>query len=161
MKKISIDAVETVLKSVSLCAVGWTTDEFIEECKKVEKELADEKKGKKKAEEEEARRFQEYEVVKGTPSDNMKQFFDEYFRNADMHDFFYDYDGLPDEGVDETFYYKVGDKLYLVEAHCEAEWVGDWSVRKNLPGEISATNVIEVEKFEIINEDDGLGKVKI
>jgi len=73
--------------------------------------------------------------------------------NSDnYHDLFYDSDGMDDEGADDTLYFKVGDKFYKVEIHCEAEWVGDWSVRKNLPGDISVISVEEILNYKVQEE---------
>lgn len=61
-----------------------------------------------------------------------------------------DYDaGLPDEGVDYVEIVKVNDIFYKVEVHCEAEWVGDWSVRKNLPGDFTITKLHEVTEYSL------------
>lgn len=76
------------------------------------------------------------------------------------HDMFYDEEGLDDEGADETVVFKIGDNFYEVDLHCEAEWVGDWSVRKNLPGELSVTSVKEIKKYEIQSEGDGYIELK-
>ena len=72
-------------------------------------------------------------------------------------DMFYDSDGLPDGGVNKTIYVKVGPKIWEVQVHCESEWVGDWSVRKNLPGDAHVNSMKEVEykdldgsKFKIV-----------
>ena len=60
---------------------------------------------------------------------------------------------MDDDGSDDVMYFKVLDKFYEVELHCEAEWVSEWSVRKNLPGEISVTNVKEVTPLRIVKEE--------
>lgn len=66
-----------------------------------------------------------------------------------------DYDeGMPDEGEDGEDYFKIGDKFYLVELHCDAEWYGEWSLRKNLPGEIHITAVKEIKEYNAIDKDD-------
>lgn len=69
------------------------------------------------------------------------------------HDIFYEPDGLDDEGADETMVFKIGDAFYEVDVHCEAEWVGDWSVRKNLPGEVSIEAIREIKSFKIEKEE--------
>ena len=68
---------------------------------------------------------------------------------------------MPDEGVDRIEYFKIGNEIYEVDLHCEAEWVGDWSVRKNLPGEVSATSIKKITDFEILQEYDGYVLFKI
>lgn len=84
---------------------------------------------------------------------DINEFINKVVRNADYHDFFYIEGGLPDKGVDDIDYYKVGDKIYEVSLHCEAEWVGDWSVRENLPGEVSLVSVLEITDFEILKDE--------
>ena len=71
-----------------------------------------------------------------------------------LWDLFYDREGMDDDGSDDIMYFKVLDKFYEVELHCEAEWVGDWSVRKNLPGDISVTKIKEVIPIRIVQEED-------
>jgi hypothetical protein len=71
-----------------------------------------------------------------------------------LWDLFYEFHGMDDDGSDDVMYFKVLDKFYEVDLHCEAEWVSDWSVRKNLPGEISVTNVKEVTPIRIVTEED-------
>lgn len=72
----------------------------------------------------------------------------------DYHDLFYDEKGLDDEGADDTVYFKVLDKFYAVDIHCEAEWVSDWSCRKNLPGDVNVMDFREVTPIRIIKEED-------
>lgn len=71
-----------------------------------------------------------------------------------LWDLFYEYDGMDDDGSDDVMYFKVLDKFYEVDLHCEAEWVSDWSVRKNLPGDISVTKIREVNPIRIVQEED-------
>lgn len=64
-------------------------------------------------------------------------------------DLFYDEKGMDDEGDNAIVYFKVLDKFYEVEIHCEADWVGDWSVRKNLPGDVSIVSIEELKTFKV------------
>lgn len=80
--------------------------------------------------------------------------------NEEWYDVFAD-DDFPDEGIDENFYYMVGEKLYMVELHCDAEWCGDWSVRANLPGDVSVSTITEIEHFEILNKKKNSVTVKL
>ena len=75
-------------------------------------------------------------------------------------DYFYDFYGIDDEGVDYEYFIMVGDKVFQVDVHCKAEWVGDWSVRKNLPGEVSVVNITEL-KFELISKTDNTVIIKL
>ena len=65
------------------------------------------------------------------------------------HDIFYEAGGLDDDGATETMVFKIGESFYEIDLHCEAEWVGDWSVRKNLPGDLSVLDVREIKEFTI------------
>ena len=69
-----------------------------------------------------------------------------------LHDIF-GYDGYPDEGVTEIFYAKYGDKYYELEIHCGAEWIGDWSVRANVPSDTTIKSVKEIQ-CKVLNEDE-------
>lgn len=69
--------------------------------------------------------------------------------NTLSSDMFYDEDGLDDSGADETVVFKVGEQFYEVDLHCTAKWIGDWSVRKNLPGKISIEDIREIKEFEM------------
>lgn len=64
-------------------------------------------------------------------------------------------DDLDDSGVDYIEYLKIGDKLYKVNLHCSAEWCGDWSVRKNLPGDITIKSFGEVKNYDVLKEYKG------
>lgn len=70
-------------------------------------------------------------------------------------DIFYNEDGLDDSGADETMVFKIGDAFYEVDLHCKAEWIGDWSVRQNVPGEVTVESVREIKSFEIKKESEG------
>lgn len=69
-------------------------------------------------------------------------------------DLFYHEKGLDDDGADDTVYFKVLDKFYEVDIHCEAEWVSDWSCRKNLPGDVNVMDFREITPIKIIIEED-------
>jgi hypothetical protein len=89
------------------------------------------------------------------------EFLEECVEENDYHDTFYEYEGMDDGGADDVVYFKVADKIYEVKLHCEAEWVGDWSVRKNLPGKVSITSIKEIENFEILTNDEDFIVFKI
>ena len=67
------------------------------------------------------------------------------------HDYFYD-KKLPDKGFDFEIYYIIKSELYKVSLHCDVEWVGDYSVRKNLPENVSIISITKIENFEIIKD---------
>lgn len=69
-----------------------------------------------------------------------------------LHDIFAQ-DDYPDEGVTGTFYIKYGDKFYELEIHCGAEWIGDWSVRANVPSGTNIKSVKEI-KCKVLNDDE-------
>jgi hypothetical protein len=54
----------------------------------------------------------------------------------DFYDLFDDIE-ISDEGESKEIYISLDDKIYLVEVSCEAEWIGDWSVRANVPTDYS------------------------
>ena len=128
---------------------------------KLQKEEEDNEKLKKKKEKENRR---ETEFV--YPEQESNVFYEKFIKEkikeyGNWYDDFEDGDGLPDEGVDRIEYFKIGNEIYEVDLHCEAEWVGDWSVRKNLPGEVSATSIKKITDFEILQEYDGYVLFKI
>lgn len=90
----------------------------------------------------------------------IEEHFDSIVDEGDWYDFFVD-DDLPDEGADGNEYYMVGEKLYEVELHCEAEWIGDWSVRANVPSDVSVTKIKEIKKFEILEKNKNSITIKI
>ena len=82
----------------------------------------------------------------------IKNFIKSIVKKGDWYDVFADED-LDDDGADINDYYMIGDKLYDVELHCEAEWCGDWSVRANLPGEVTVVTIREITHFEILEKN--------
>ena len=97
------------------------------------------------------------ELPKGT---TYEEYIEEIVEENEWFDYFYDSNGMDDEGADYEYFIMVGDKAFQVDIHCKAEWVGDWSVRKNLPGEVSVVNITEL-KFELISKSDNSAKIKI
>lgn len=59
---------------------------------------------------------------------------------------------IPDEGVSKIDYAKINDKFYQFKISCEAEWVGDWSVRANTVGRMTISELKEL-KCKVIDED--------
>ncbi len=76
----------------------------------------------------------------------------EYVKELPYWDMYYDYDGLPDGGIFDEMYIKIKDIVYLVKLHCEVEWNGEWSVRKNLPDELKIIDITEID-CEIVDEN--------
>jgi hypothetical protein len=81
----------------------------------------------------------------------ISEFIQDKVENCDWYDFI-DEEYIPDEGADTEELFKIGDKLYNVKLHCEAEWCGDWSVRANLAGDISITEIEEITDYEVLQE---------
>lgn len=128
-------------------------DEFIN---LMNKEAEIEKlEAKRIKEEEDSKLCVEIVIDKLPDGKTVQEWYKEYINENYYGDAFYRSEGLPDEGDDLEEYIMIGDKLYLGDIHCEAEWVGDWSVRKNLPGEISVTKITEIKNFEVIEVKEG------
>jgi hypothetical protein len=91
----------------------------------------------------------------------LEDFIEEVVDNGDYFDMFDTERGMSDDGGDDVEYHKVGDKIYKVSLHCEAEWVGDWSVRKNLPGAVTVTDIKEIKNFKIIKTEKSYITIKL
>lgn len=113
--------------------------------------------------EEQNKEVEVFNIYETIPSEfeTVEDYIEEIVDKDDIHEIFYDEDGMDDNGADESVYYMIENKLYCVELHCEAEWVGDWSVRKNLPGDVSITSVKEITDFNIIENSDDYMLIKI
>ena len=59
--------------------------------------------------------------------------------------------GLGDEGQDYYEILKINGTFYKAELFCESEWVGDWSVRKNLPSNSSVKELFEITDYILTN----------
>jgi len=95
-------------------------------------------------------------------NNTIQEFLEEKIDNGEgYYDMFYDSNGLSDDGADDVEYHKVGDKIYEVSLHCEAEWVPDYSVRKNLPGDVSITEIKEITDFKIIKKESYCLRIQI
>lgn len=127
--------------------IPFPADDFISALKD-EKKLVD----KRQEEKEEIRKLT-LTVHNIYPATDMKikQFLKQEVANLSdgYRDLFYDEDGMDDSGEDTEDYFKVGGKIYEVKLHCEANWVGDWSVRKNLPGEITMISFKELTDYTV------------
>lgn len=156
MAKVELEVVKQAFNDLN---IDHPVEDFIKSVE--ERQKAFEKQ--KKAEKAEKERIKDVNFVfESIPEGKtIDEFLDEWFEEYDSWDMFYDYDGIPDEGVSITELFLVGDKLYSVDLDCEAEWVGDWSVRKNLPGERSITRVEEVPSFELLERSEECARVKI
>lgn len=98
-----------------------------------------------------------FETVPDNYKDCIGCYIDEIVDGMDWWDTFYDYDGMDDEGETISQYFLIGEKLYLVDIHCEAEWCGDYSSRKNLPGPVGVESFVEVEGFDIVEKFESNG----
>jgi len=113
---------------------------------------------------EESKKFYVENVFDSLPEEHkdcVEDYIGKIVREMNLWDAFYDPDGIDDEGENMTEYFLIGDKLYLVDIHCEAEWCGDFSSRKNLPGAISVESVNEVEGFDIIHRSGDSARIKL
>jgi len=112
---------------------------------------------------EEASKIEVYEIhpalnLQSTLEDTIRKI----FKSADIDDAFRgDDDEIPDGGASCIQYIRIGVNLYEVSLHCEADWCGDWSVRANLVGDISVTNIKEIKSFEVIEDHGDYQFIKI
>jgi hypothetical protein len=97
------------------------------------------------------------ELPKGTTHE---EYIEEIVEENEWFDYFYDSNGMDDEGADHEYFIMIEDKAFQVDIHCEADWVGDWSVRKNLPGEVSIVKITEL-KYELISKKDNTAIIKL
>jgi hypothetical protein len=93
--------------------------------------------------------------------DTIEEFFEELADDDNIREFFCCEDEIPDEGLEDVIYVKVGDKFYEVEIACDAEWIGDWSVRANVVGDVSINSFKEIEEYEIVSSDKYSITIKI
>lgn len=79
---------------------------------------------------------------------------DDFIRDTvpEIDDLF-DCEDVEDGDVEMTYYVKVGDKIYELELTCEAEWVGDWSMRCNVPGTIEVGEIKEITNYEVLVDE--------
>lgn len=80
-------------------------------------------------------------------NDKLESFLDE--GNYDHTQCYIDYDkGVPDGGVDYDRLVKVNDKFYHVEVNSGAEWIGEWSMRKNVAGDATINKLFLITEYE-------------
>ena len=137
-----------------------TYDEFLRRLKVVDDE---QKLIKYNKEEDEAKNIEVYDhfIIKDESTEDVGELLDNCVPDMDWFDTFYEEDGIDDDGEDIEEYMLVNDRLYLVQLHCTAEWVSDWSVRKNLPGDVTQHGFKEIEIDTISIDSDGDAKIKI
>ena len=124
----------------------------VKKAKKIEDDLAKEEATKRYVE----------DIYPELPKDiTYKRFIEKIVEEKKWWDYFYEYDeSMDDDGADYEYYIMIGEKAFEVIVHCDAEWVGDWSVRKNLPGEISVSKITEL-KFELLSKTECSAKIKL
>ncbi len=122
----------------------------------------DEKAIKEKEKAEKARRDATKEVMDFYPALPEGEDVDDFIRDTvpEIDDLF-DCEDVEDGDADREYYVKVGDKIYQLELTCEAEWVGDWSMRCNVPGTVEVGTIKEITDYEILNESDGYMQILI
>jgi hypothetical protein len=154
MKTVSIEVLERVYNNLE---IDYPINDLLSALQVEQDRINDENnkeiERERLAKEEESKKIWIENVREKLPEEHkdcVEDYIDELVEEMEWWDVFYDYDGMDDDGDDTSEYFLIGDKLYLVDIHCEAEWVGDWSVRKNLPGDVSVQAVHEVDGFTII-----------
>ena len=155
--KINVEFVEQAFKNLK---IEQHYNAFIEDVTN-QANVAEKIKADIKAEE--AKKITAYHVQKELPEDySSHEEFIEFLVDDfdDWYDTFYE-DDMDDYGVDDIEYFLIGDKLFEVGLHCEAEWVSDWSVRANLPGKVSITSIKEIEDFTLIKNHGNSADIKL
>jgi hypothetical protein len=156
-KKFSLEAIEQAFREIEDQEM---TQEFIGILTTKQDEL-DKAETRRKAEEAKFKKIEIYEHnIHPETTEDVTNFLTERVKNGDYYDLFAD-DDLPDEGSDDVEYHKIGDRIYELSLHCEAEWIGDWSVRANVPGEITITSLREITDFEVIEARDSYITLRI
>ena len=90
---------------------------------------------------------------------NHKEYLSKHIANGDGYWDLFIEDNLPDYGVDEIEYFKVNSIIYKVKIHCDVDWCGDWSVRKNLPTSWYLTDIEEIIDYNIIEDENENGYI--
>jgi hypothetical protein len=151
---------ESIIRKV-LSDIGLivNVDEFIEA---MNKELEIEKlEAKRIQDEEDSKICVEIVLENLVDGEDIRTRIERYFKEESGYkDGFYG-DDLPDEGVSVDDFVMVGDKLFKLKVHCSAEWCGDWSLRCNLPDEITVTSITQIKKFDVIENKSDYIMVKI
>lgn len=145
LKKIDICVIEQALKNLNLES---HLPEFLIEITNEQNKFIEVEKKRKIEKAKEIDVLFVYDKLSEEAEGDFEWFIDSIVENEDWFDNFAD--DLDDDGADDTIYFMIGDKLYEVGIHCEAEWCGDWSVRANLPGTVSTTTIKEIKGFEVI-----------
>ncbi len=148
IKKVDISVIEQAFKNLNLEShLPSFLTEVANEQNKVDKikEEAKIEAGKK--------RVVSY-VYDELPEDDVEGFIEGVVSEEDWFDNFESAVEESDNGADDIIYFMIANKLYEVEIHCESEWCSDWSVRANLPGNVSVTSVTEKTDYEIIGHND-------
>ena len=158
MSKISIESIKEVFLEKN---IQFPLDEFIKAVEQQEKNRKETKKAIEAAMPEIVDVYSEAILPELEEDETVEEVIENAVDSNDYHDMFYDPDGLDDYGADDIAYFKVGDKFYEVELHCEANWVGDWSVRKNLPGEVTVLSVKELPVFKVLDENSNCISLEI
>ena len=76
--------------------------------------------------------------------DMIGQLFEDKFEPYDIKEIFLGDDPLSDDGEDVEDYCLINSELYKFELHLEVEWVGDWSVRANVPDRFNLTKLTKI-----------------
>ena len=161
MGKISKKTLEIVYKEF---VPGTSFEDLYKQLERVEaeqKEIIKQEKIKKEFEASKTIVLDSYYIIENDENQEIDLFLEYQVDIMDWDSKFYEGDGIPDDGVDGEEYFLIDGKLYLVSLHCEANWVGDWSVRKNLPGDVNITNFYEIKDFDVIEKIGESIRIKI
>lgn len=155
MKNISVEMLRRVYERLE---IEYPFDDLLEAVKQEsraalrQEEEKEEEEAKAKIEDSKTIYIGHFRELTSEDTDSPEEYIDELVDEYEWWDTFYDSDGMDDDGATVSEYFLVGDRLFLVEVHCEANWVGDWSVRKNLPGSIRVESIEEINGFDILEK---------
>lgn len=153
MAKYDLTTIEKAFNEMNLNASFTDFKALLEQDKKAIKE-------KEKAEK--ARRDATKEVMDFYPAVPEGEDVDDFIRDTvPTIDDLFTCEDVEDGDAEREYYVKVGDKIYQLELTCEAEWVGDWSMRCNVPGTKEVGTIKEITDYEILNESDGYMQILI
>jgi len=156
MNKVEIFIKEDIEKAFQEQNIQIPLEQFIDLVRVKSKERKKAEAVKKAAAKPKNRTVEIYNIHPALPSQEEKDV--EAFLNTVVpktNTDLFDHDDFPDEGADETDYYKIGDRIYEVEVHAEAEWYGEWSMRCNMPSDVSLVSFKEITDFKIKETGDG------
>lgn len=156
----------TIRKVLNGFDLTLTIDDFIASMnKEVEIEKVEENRLKEenrvKKEEEDSKICVELIIDDLVEGENLKTRLVKYLTKEIYYKDAFSDKNFPDEGETIDDFVMVGNKLYKIKIHCSAQWYGDWSLRCNLPDEISVTETTKIKDFEVIDGDKEKGYINV